>query len=138
MRGFGPSNVFHFFSTMHPKLNELFSGSDIWNYKNQSVPVTKMWIMSNFLNSRNNSFISLCSVTRFIITVVIHIQIGFLRGNTQRIININIFPLTHRKFRYYCKTVCVLLMFVSYKMYDLIKFNNKLNGLINDTDGFRT
>ena len=27
MRGFGPSNVFHYFSTMHPKPNELFSGS---------------------------------------------------------------------------------------------------------------
>ena len=29
MRGFGPSNVFHYFSTMHPKPNELFSGSEL-------------------------------------------------------------------------------------------------------------
>ena len=33
MRGFGPSNVFHYFSTVHPKPNDLFSGSvDVTNH----------------------------------------------------------------------------------------------------------
>ena len=43
MRGFGPSNVFHYFSTMHPKPNELFSGSAFF----QNLPLLK-WQMLSF------------------------------------------------------------------------------------------
>ena len=43
MRGFRSSNVFHYFSTVHPKPNELFSGSELLNVfyllVKQSIPL---------------------------------------------------------------------------------------------------